>query len=193
MFGAPRRSPVGRPDAELVTRAASGDKAAFGELVRRHGAVVRALLRRMGADAALADDIAQDAFLTGFQKIGALQDGAAFPGWIKQIAARLLIRRWRKDRRTDLMAETPEPDSDLAPSTREPGALRLDLEAAMQALTEPQRLCVSLCYGADLTHAEAAEVLNAPLGTVKSHVKRGLDRLRAQLTSADPYGSQTYG
>ena len=193
MFGTPRRNPVGRPDAELVAWASGGDRAAFGELVRRHGSAVRALLRRMGADAALADDLAQDAFMTAWQKIGGLTNGSAFAPWVRQIAARLLVRRWRKDRRLDLMAETPEPDVDLAPAAQEPHGLRMDLEQAIKALTPAQRLCVSLCYGADLTHAEAAEVLNAPLGTVKSHVKRGLDKLRLELTAAKSAGSQVYG
>jgi RNA polymerase sigma-70 factor (ECF subfamily) len=193
MFGTSRRNPVGRPDAELVAWTLAGDRVAFGELVRRYGASVRALLRRMGADAALTDDLAQDAFMTAFQKIGGLHDGAAFAPWVRQIAARLLLRRWRKDRRIVVMAETPEPEANLAPLAREPGALRLDLEQALTALTPAQRLCVSLCYGADLTHAEAAELLNAPLGTVKSHVKRGLDKLRAQLTLGQTTGGSIYG
>jgi RNA polymerase sigma-70 factor (ECF subfamily) len=192
MFGTPRRSPVGRPDAELVAWAAAGDRAAFGELARRHGSAVRALLRRMGADPSLADDVAQDALVVAFQKIGALQDGAAFPAWVKQTAARLYIRRWKKERRYDLMAEPPEPDA--GPDFGHPGGAgaRLDLEQAMKALSPAQRLCVSLCYGADLSHAEIAEALNAPLGTVKSHVKRGLEKLRAQLSAEQP-GSFTYG
>ena len=193
MFAVPRRNPVGRPDAELVAWAAGGDRAAFGELVRRHGSAVRALLRRMGADSGLAYDLAQDAFITAFQKIASLDDGAAFLPWTRRIAARLLIRRWRRDRRLDFTADPPEPDSATPPSNHEPGALRLDLEQAMKTLTAAQRLCVSLCYGADMTHAEAAEALNAPLGTVKSHVKRGLDKLRDQLSSANPSGSRTYG
>lgn len=193
MLATSRRSPVGRPDAELVAWAAGGDRAAFGELVRRHGSAVRALLRRMGGDAALADDVAQDAFLTAFQKIASLDNGAAFLPWTRQIAARLLIRRWRKDRRLDFTADPPEPEGDSPPPDHEPGALKLDLEQAMKALTPAQRLCVSLCYGADMTHAEAAEALNAPLGTVKSHVKRGLDKLRAHLSAANPAGSRTYG
>ena len=189
MFGTIKQPVVGRGDAQLATRAAGGDRAAFGELVRRHGSAVRALLRRMGADASLADDLAQDAFMTAFRKIGELQNPAAFAAWVKQIAARLLVRRWRQDRRIELMAETPEPDVEGAP----PVGARLDLEKAMQALSPIQRLCVSLCFGADLTHAEVAEALNVPLGTVKSHVKRGLDKLRAQLSPAEPSGSQTYG
>jgi RNA polymerase sigma factor (sigma-70 family) len=193
MFGTARRNPVGRADAELVAWSTAGDRAAFGELVRRHGAAIRAFLRRMGADAALADDLAQDAFVAAFQKIGSLQDGAAFAPWTRQIAARLYLRRWRKDKRTDLMAEAPEPQADLTPLAREPGALRLDLEQALRSLTPAQRLCVSLCYGADLTHAEVAEALNTPLGTVKSHVKRGLEKLKLHLSAQTPSGVSSYG
>ena len=56
-----------------------------------------------------------------------------------------------------------------------------DLDEALKGLTDGERFCVSLCYGAGLSHAEAAEALNLPLGTVKSHVKRGLDKLRQIL------------
>ena len=62
---------------------------------------------------------------------------------------------------------------------------RIDLDEALQALAPAERLCVSLCFGAGLSHAEAASALNLPLGTVKSHVKRGLDRLRTRLAPAD--------
>lgn len=48
-------------------------------------------------------------------------------------------------------------------------------------LSAAERVCISLCYGAGLSHAEVAEALNAPLGTVKSHVKRGLDKLKQRL------------
>ena len=55
------------------------------------------------------------------------------------------------------------------------------MEEALKSLAEPERLCVTLCYGGGLSHAEAAEALNTPLGTVKSHVKRGLDKLRRRM------------
>lgn len=60
---------AGLHDVELAALAAAGDRAAFGELVRRHGPAVRGLLRRMGAEPALADDLAQDAFLAAFEAI----------------------------------------------------------------------------------------------------------------------------
>ena len=96
-----------------------------------------------------------------------------------------------------VVAEAPEPedaprhDGDEGHAHR--AALRIDLDEALRSLAESERLCVSLCYGGGLSHAEAAEALNTPLGTVKSHVKRGLDKLRAELSAAPQPGSQTYG
>ena len=58
---------------------------------------------------------------------------------------------------------------------------RVDLDEALKGLSEVERLCVSLCHGAGLSHPEIAAAMNLPLGTVKSHVKRGLDKLRARL------------
>jgi RNA polymerase sigma factor (sigma-70 family) len=173
-------------DLELVSLGAAGDRAAFGELVRRHGSAVRALVRRMGADSAAADDVAQDAFLAAFEQIADFRGEGAFQAWVKRIAARAYARRWRREARTDFMADPG--DLEEVGDAGEGGAVaRIDLDEAMKSLSEPERVCVSLCYGAGLSHAEAAAALNAPLGTVKSHVKRGLDRLRARLA---PDGSQ---
>src|SRR3954471_4931462 len=86
-------------DQELEALAARDDRSAFDTLVRRHSGVVRALLRRMGAQPALADDIAQDAFVAAFQSVGSYRATGSFPAWIKQIAARLYVRRWRAEAR----------------------------------------------------------------------------------------------
>jgi RNA polymerase sigma-70 factor (ECF subfamily) len=173
-------------DLDLVALGASGDRAAFGELVRRHGSAVRGLLRRMGADGATADDVAQDAFLAAFEQIAEFRGEGAFRTWVSRIAARLYAKRWRREARTALLDE----GSETADAPSGPGAdARIDLDDAMKALSGPERVCVSLCYGVGLSHAEAALALNAPLGTVKSHVKRGLDKLRSRL-SPDGDGGQ---
>ena len=166
-------------DIELAALARSGGRAAFGELVRRHGSAVRALLRRMGADPSLADDVAQDAFLTAFEQIADFRGEGTFQAWVKRIAARHYIRRWRRDGRLDLVAEAPEPQPVFGGDGAAAG--RIDLDEALKHLSPAERLCVSLCYGGGLSHAEAADALNTPLGTVKSHVKRGLDKLRDRL------------
>jgi RNA polymerase sigma-70 factor (ECF subfamily) len=172
-------------DLELVALAVSGGREAFGELVRRHGSAVRSLLRRMGADPALADDIAQDSFLAAFEQIADFRGEGTFQAWVKRIAARLYVKRWRRDARLDVMAEPPEPEA--APGRGQTSAAdRLDLDEALRTLSPSERVCVSLCYGGGLSHVEASLALNAPLGTVKSHVKRGLDKLRARMAPRGP-------
>ncbi len=169
-------------DLELVALAASGGRGAFGELVRRHGSAVRALLRRMGADPALADDLAQDAFLAAFEQIADFRGEGTFQAWV------LYVKRWRKEKRFDLMADPPEAED--ASSLAETGAAdRIDLDEAMKQLSPLERVCVSLCYGGGLSHGEAASALNTPLGTVKSHVKRGLDKLRRRLAPGRGFGA----
>lgn len=165
-------------DVELASLAAAGDRQAFGELVRRHGSAVRALLRRMGVDASEADDLAQDAFIVAFESVAEFRGEGTFGAWVKKIAARTCVRRVQRDKRmrSRLEANGLADDGDMPDHGR-----RMDLDEALKGLTEGERFCVSLCFGAGLSHAEAAEALNLPLGTVKSHVKRGLDKLRVRL------------
>jgi RNA polymerase sigma-70 factor (ECF subfamily) len=174
-------------DVELCAHAATGERQAFGELVRRHGSAVRSLLRRMGAQAGEADDVAQDAFLTAFQRIAEFRGEGTFAGWVKRIAARSYLRRLQKDKRlATLGAETLA----NAPQAHPPGDAdaAIDLDDALGVLGPAERLCVTMCFGAGLSHAEAAEALNLPLGTVKSHVKRGLEKLRARLAPGGAVG-----
>lgn len=169
-------------DVELATLAAAGGRRAFGELVRRHGSAVRALLRRLGADPATADDLAQDAFLVAFERITEFRGEGTFVAWVKRIAARLYIRRWRRHGQLEDAVEFEERHGLISEGEGE-AARRLDLDEAMKDLTEGERICVSLCFGAGLSHGETAEALGAPLGTVKSQVKRGLEKLRRRLNA----------
>jgi RNA polymerase sigma factor (sigma-70 family) len=135
----------------------------------------------MGAQPALADDIAQDAFITAWRELRNLRDANAFEPWVKRIAARLYVKRWRDALRTVCVAEPIESDT-VVP---DPG-MRLDLDAALSRLSAPEQLCVSLCVGAGYTHEELAMSLRLPLGTVKSHVSRGLAKLRLILDGDRP-------
>jgi len=103
-------------DVELCSLAATGERRSFGELVRRHGSAVRGVLRRMGAQGAEADDVAQDAFLTAFERISEFRGEGTFAGWVKKIAARLYLRRLQRERRLGAMtaeaAEEGPPRSD---------------------------------------------------------------------------------
>jgi RNA polymerase sigma-70 factor (ECF subfamily) len=176
-------------DVELAALATAGGRDAFGELARRHGSAVRALLRRMGAEAALADDLAQDAFLAAYERIGEFRGEGAFVGWIKRIAARLYLKRWKRRAKLDPVADADEDAVDTSISETQ-AAGRLDLDSALATLSAAERLCVALCYGAGLSHTETAQTLNVPLGTVKSHVKRGMDKLKQRLVPADAPGGE---
>ena len=178
------RPPTGH-DIELAALAAAGDRRAFGELVRRHGSAVRGLLRRLGAEPATADDVAQDAFLVGFEQIADYRGEGAFGGWIKKTAARLYLRRVKRDARLVFSGGAEDGGDASLADTSGAAADRLDLDEALKVLSRGERLCVSLCHGADWSHAEVAEALNIPLGTVKSHVKRGLDKLRVRMAPSD--------
>jgi RNA polymerase sigma factor (sigma-70 family) len=175
-------------DVELAVLAQSGDRAAFGELVRRHSGPVRALLRRMGAQPSLADDLAQDAFLTAYEKIGEFRGQGAFGGWVKKIAARLYLKRQRRQGWM-LSLDSEDASAEQGAGDELSAGQRLDLDGALKRLAPAERICVSLCCGAGFSHAEAADALKTPLGTVKSHVRRGLDKMKTHLAPLDGSGS----
>ena len=186
MSGANQSTFASLHDVELSSYAAAGERRAFGELVRRHGSAVRGLLRRMGAQPTEADDCAQDAFLAAFERIAEFRGEGTFAGWVKKIAARQYLRRLQRDRRlTGFAPADVEDEADISAGDADH---RIDLDEALKVLSDAERVCVSMCYGAGLSHAEAAEALNLPLGTVKSHVKRGLEKLRARLAPAGKPG-----
>lgn len=171
-------------ESAVVALAAGGDDQAFEELVRRRQSVVRGLLRRLGADPALADDLAQQTFLQAWTQLSLLRAPGAFGGWLRQIAvnAWLAQGRQRRPRLLDvdvqLLARTPD-------GAGEDPSLALDLDRLLDRLSEGERTCVVLAYAEGMTHPEIVTATGWPLGTVKSHVLRGGARLREWLSAAD--------
>ena len=165
-------------DTPLVQRARAGDAAAFGLLVRQHRSKVRGFLRRLTrGDAALADDLAQETFLEAHRKLDQFRGEGSFGAWLCGIAwSRFLMER-RKRREEPLEA----PDETASVDTSSASLARLDLEKAMAQLAPPERAALTLCYAFGHSHGEAAEILNLPLGTIKSHVLRGREKLKALL------------
>lgn len=170
-------------DTELAALAAGGDRAAYGELVKRHARLVRDLMRRLGAEPSLAEDLTQDAFIDALHSLPGYRSEAPFKAWIRTIATRNFFRARRKAARQVLMAEPV--DREIAGGEREVDAAeRMDLDSALGGLSDAERMCVCLCHGAGMTQAEISEALDVPLGTVKSHVTRGLEKLRRRLGEA---------
>jgi RNA polymerase sigma-70 factor (ECF subfamily) len=152
----------------------AGDQRAFGQLVARHQASIRALSRRLTRSASDGDDIAQAAFLTAWRRRSTWQ-GGSFRGWVCAIAYREFLGT-RKGALVSL------PEEDVAGATGESGE-RLDLMRAMALLDESERAAIALCVGAGLSHSEAALAMQAPLGSVKSWVLRGRAKLQKALAA----------
>ena len=173
-------------DAVLVARVlVDDDQNAFGELVRRHQSAVRGLLRQLTrTDVALADDLAQQTFLRAYKNIRSFRGEARFSTWIYRIA----YNCFREDarRRKELVGIDEEQlQTQHDPQVADP-ALRHDLMRALNLLPLNERSAVLLCCQNGLSHDEASRVLDIPLGTVKTNVLRGREKLKRMLADWGP-------
>ena len=185
-------------DAQLIARViVQDDRHAFSELVRRHQSAVRATLRRLTAgNHALADDLAQETFMLAYRNLKSFRQEAQFSTWLYRIATNAFLAEARK-RKEELLGDR-DPDGagdedneafragEAAGDATRGATLRLDMERAMAVLSENERAAIVQCYHNDLSHEEAAYVLNCPVGTVKTHILRAKQKLRAQLASWSP-------
>ena len=170
-------------DPDLIARVlARQDQNAFAELVRRHQSPVRAFLRRLTrGHAPLADDLAQETFVKSWQRLSTYRGDATFSTWLFGIAFNE-FRSAARRRQELALADVDEPPFSLEAAGSEPAhALRLDLAAALDTLTVGERAAIVLCCQNGLSHADAAQVLACPLGTVKTNVLRGKEKLRQRL------------
>jgi RNA polymerase sigma factor (sigma-70 family) len=173
-----------RIDAALVEQAVrEGDARVFGMLVRRHQGLVRAQLRRLlGNDFATADDLAQDTFVLAWRKLHQFRGDSRFATWLYRIAHSCFLQHLRsRGGGTQTAAEPDVEESETAGADIGTPALALDLDAALQRLSANQRAALLYCVQIGLSHDEAAQVLDMPLGSVKTHVARGKAKLRQLL------------
>ncbi len=187
----PTVSPV--TDQQLIARVfVSDDRHAFSELVRRHQSSVRATLRKLaGGNTALADDLAQETFLLVYRNLKTFRQDAKFSTWLYRIAYNVFLGDARKTRELpmpedmDVDALSPAGATEKEQPARQ-AALRIDLERAMSVLSDAEKAAIVQCYHNDLSHEEAAEVLGCPVGTIKTHVLRAKQKLKARLGAWAP-------
>jgi RNA polymerase sigma-70 factor (ECF subfamily) len=168
-------------EAAVLAVARAGDMRAYGRLVDAHQNAVRAFLRRLVGNHADADDIAQEAFARTWEVLDRYNGASSLKTFICGVA----FQYWRRGRRAnmrrgareDAYHSAAELQGEIAPNAE----AKLALRRAMEELPETQRVAVAMCIGGEFTHAEAADALGVPLGTVKSHVARGLQRLKLAL------------
>jgi RNA polymerase sigma-70 factor (ECF subfamily) len=165
------------PESVLVGLARTGDRDAFAEIVTRRQGWIRNLMRRCCGDAVLADDLAQQVLLQAWRSIRQIGDARRFPGWLKRMA----INTWlQHKRRNDPLRGASEQEAAIPAVEQTPG-IALDLDRALGTLPDDVRTCIVLGYHEQMTHKEIAAVTGLPLGTVKSHIRRGTQKLQAEL------------
>lgn len=173
-----------RSDSELIARFLSGEKTAFDDLLKRYQSPIRQFLRRLTAgDHALADDIAQDAFIKMFTGLATFRGDAGVSTWMHTIAYRCFLRHLQSSSRLDLVD-----DAELAEDVAVHCNVVNDImvEQLMKHLSINERLMVTLSFSAGMSHSEIAQVTGAPLGTIKSHVNRGRKKLARLLNVEEP-------
>ena len=179
----------GVDDRALVDAVLSGDRQAFGILVERETrAVFRVCLRILGRPHD-AEDVTQESFVAAYRAIRTYRGEGSLRAWLLRIATRQSFRRLTQRRATVELAEIPDPR--LADASTAPTRVVVELESrravrsAVAALPEPYREVVALRFFADLSLAEVAEATGRPLSTVKTHLRRGLERLRPALGNGE--------
>jgi|CXWL01.1.fsa_nt_gi RNA polymerase sigma-70 factor (ECF subfamily) len=184
--------PAYAPDPEVgddlvrIGRIASGDERAFAELYDRHSAVVLGLLVRILGDRSEAEEVVQEAFLQAWRQADRYRAELATPrGWLLMLARsraldRLRANRSRLAREEAVAEERPEVDP-AAEEQLMAGATRARVRAALGDLPTDQRRALQLAFFSGLTHSEIAAHLGEPLGTVKSRILLGMNKLRRAL------------
>jgi RNA polymerase sigma-70 factor (ECF subfamily) len=181
-------TPAGRD--QIVYKAQAGDRAAYGELVRRFGPVVYAVAMTRLGNPAEAEEVAQEVFIHSMAKIRQLRDVRCFPGWLRQIAVRLALgrlarRRATVDGRPGILDDVPDKTTnplDQLVRTEEQRRLRTTL----RELNPLDRAVLEAFYLRSRSLRQMSKDFAAPIGTIKRRLHTARGRLRERLEALTP-------
>ncbi len=182
-------------ETELIERAALGDQEAFRHLWEAHHASAMAVALRLCHQRSLAEEITQGAFLLAWRGLPRFQKGCPFRPWLLRILYRHALDVMEKQHThlhpislDDALEIEIRSSSDRHIEQADlvvQVAQREEVQQALAQLTTEQRRVIALRYGADLTEVTIAQVLDWPIGTVKSRLNRARDRLRQLLEEGE--------
>jgi len=191
----PEAEPAQEEESVLVKRARRGDMGAYDDLVKRYQERIYATLYHMTSNHEDANDLAQEAFIKGFQALKSFKGGSSFYTWVYRIAVNKTInflkqRKNKSQMSLDDLDFNAEHDPDLVAliSEKTPRReislteLQEKLNIAMQKLSEPHRLVVTLHDVQGLSHEEIAKIMNCNIGTVRSRLFYARQRMQAYLS-----------
>lgn len=166
------------PDEEtLVALAKTGATRPFENLVRLHQNALRRFLIRFLKDDALADDVAQDSFVTAWQNISKLKNGAKFKSWLFSIAYRKAIDKIREQNRRFKRDDDFYQTQNHAFENNDQTIAKMTFEKIMSGFDDKTRSVLELFYGSGFTHEEISKISDIPLGSVKSLILRNKEKL----------------
>jgi len=178
-------------DEDLISLVAEGDAEAFATLYDRHSRAAYSLAYRMMGERQAAEDLTQDAFVKVWRSARSYRaDRGSVRTWLLSIVhnrgidqLRSLASRRRTQEKVEACAPRAQPSEAFAHSWR--NSQREQVRQALSTLPEEQLKIVQLAYFSGYTHAEIAELLDVPLGTVKGRMRLGLKKIRAYFDSQD--------
>lgn len=177
--------------ANLIVVSQAGSTQAFGRLIKMYQSPLRGfLLKLTRGDHAFADDIAQETFIKAFNKIKQYRCDALFTSWLYTIAYRIFLDVIKRDKHRshlleDKMLDENKLDKQHGIDNVQPkfsvSEAQLDIEMALSQLKLAEKTAIILCLQEGMSHTDAANVMNMPIGTVKSHISRGRKQLKLLL------------
>lgn len=180
---------IDQPEQSLITRAITGDSAAFGELVRRHQRSVYNVCFRLMGTPQDAEDLAQEAFIRAHKKLHTFALGYDFGPWIRKIAANLCMNELKKHYRKTEQIPNEDQEWRFSAATPDPAAAvetrseARQIRRAILSLPPAYRTVIELRHYQDLSYQEIASVMNIPLDHVRSHLFRARKKLARMLTN----------
>jgi len=178
---------TGAEDHQLVARVVSGqDTAAFGELIRRHQSHVRNFLRKLAGDHSLADDLAQDTFMHAWDKLQTFSGQGSFIGWLLRVAYTTFLQSRRRSKRyAEILQNVGRTMETESRHHTLPADEVTDLDRLLAVLDEEERAIMIMSYACGLSHREISEATSMPVGSVKSVIFRGKEKIRASFDIKD--------
>ncbi|WP_448547033.1 RNA polymerase sigma factor [Thalassotalea fusca] len=151
-----------------------GDHHAYAHLVKMHQSAVRNFLRRLVHNDAIADELAQETFIRAYTHINSFRGDGKFLSWLFRIAYQEFAKLYRKNSTVEFATnEIIEAVTEMEPQI----VAAKTAEHLLQSLRPEERAMILLHFSHDLSHQEIAKILETPLGTVKSLIRRGQQRL----------------
>ena len=175
-------------DIALIARTiVFGDTRAFGRLVEKYQSTIRRFfMHQTGGNTALTDDLAQETFIRAYQNIAKFKNLAGFSTWLHSIAYNVLYDYFRSAHPLEEIA------ADMAEkqiTTSKSSDSQHDIHVAMKQLNQNERVCITLFYLEDMSLERINQITEMPIGTIKSHLSRGKQKLAIWLNK-NGYGKE---